>query len=196
MIRIAQERDAEELLRIYSWYVEHTAITFEYDVPSVEKFAGRIRETKTRFPYLVAVREGRIVGYAYAGTFHARPAYDWAVETSIYVDHEQKRTGVGRELYAALEEALRLQHIINLNACIAAPIQEDETLDRNSLSYHEHLGYRFVGEFEKCGYKFDRWYNMVWMEKHIDEHPAHPLPMRPFPETEAELAALLKKRFS
>ena len=169
-IRTAILSDAQALLNIYSPYVEHTAITFEYDVPSVEEFASRIKNTLQKYPYLVAEKNGRLLGYAYASPFHERPAYDWAVETSIYVDQNIKHQGIGRRLHDALETALREQGILNMNACIAYPPKEDEHLDKNSVEFHTHMGYHFVGEFHKCGYKFNRWYNMVWMEKLIGEH--------------------------
>ena len=99
-IRVATEADAEALLVIYAPYVEHTAITFEYTVPTVEEFAGRIRQTLKKYPYLVAERNGEILGYVYVGPFHQREAYGWAVETTIYVQSGSKRFGIGRELYA------------------------------------------------------------------------------------------------
>ena len=169
-IRTATLSDAQALLNIYSPYVEHTAITFEYDVPSVEEFASRIKNTLQKYPYLVAEKNGRLLGYAYASPFHERPAYDWAVETSIYVDQNIKHQGIGRRLHNALEDALRSQGILNMNACIAYPPEEDEYLDKNSVEFHTHMGYRLVGEFYKCGYKCHRWYNMVWMEKLIGNH--------------------------
>lgn len=192
-IRVATEADAEALLAIYAPYVEHTAITFEYTVPTVEEFAGRIRQTLKKYPYLVAERNGEILGYAYAGSFHQREAYGWAVETTIYVQSGSKRFGIGRELYEALERALAMQNIINLNACIAYPETEDEYLTRDSVKFHERMGYRLVGEFHKCGYKFHRWYNMVWMEKHLREHDVNPAPVKRFDEIEMWNAGNMKK---
>ena len=119
---------------------------------------------------LAAEVDGQIAGYAYVGVFHDREAYDWCVETSIYVDQSLKHRGIGRMLHDALETALREQGILNMNACIAYPPKEDEHLDKNSVEFHTHMGYRLVGEFHKCGYKFNHWYNMVWMEKLIGEH--------------------------
>ena len=169
-IRMANPADAQALLNIYAPYVINTAITFEYDVPSVEEFASRIAHTLEKYPYLIAEEGGNILGYAYASPFHDRSAYDWAVETSIYVDQNIKHRGIGRKLHDALESTLREQGILNMNACIAYPPEEDEHLDKNSVEFHAHMGYRLVGEFYKCGYKFNRWYNMVWMEKLIGEH--------------------------
>lgn len=169
-IRMANPADAQALLNIYAPYVINTAITFEYDVPSVEEFASRIAHSLEKYPYLIAEEGGNILVYAYASPFHDRPAYDWAVETSIYVDQNIKHRGIGRKLHDALESTLREQGILNMNACIAYPPEEDEHLDKNSVEFHAHMGYRLVGEFYKCGYKFNRWYNMVWMEKLIGEH--------------------------
>ena len=174
MIRVAKREDAEELLKIYSYYVENTAITFEYDVPSVEEFSDRISNTLKKYPYLVLEEEGKILGYTYARKFKSRAAYDRAVETTIYMDKNLKHKGMGKKLYKALEQALKLQKITNLYACIAYPKEEDEYLTKNSVDYHQHLGYRMVGEFYNCGYKFGRWYNMVWMEKIIAPHKDHP----------------------
>ena len=169
-IRTARLSDAPALLKIYAPYVEKTAITFECTVPDIEEFAARMRATLRRYPYMVAERGGEIVGYAYAGPLGSRAAYDWAVETSIYVDQNKKRMGIGKKLHEALEEELRNRGFLNMNACIAYPPKEDEHLDKNSVEFHTHMGYRLVGEFHKCGYKFNHWYNMVWMEKLIGEH--------------------------
>ena len=106
-IRVASTEDAGELLEIYKPYVEYTAITFEYEVPDIEEFTNRIKNTKKTYPYLVAEYQGEILGYAYAGAFKERAAYDWAVETSIYVRQNQKRMGVGSLLYEKLEEILK-----------------------------------------------------------------------------------------
>ena len=190
-LRIASEGDAAALLAIYAPYVVHTAVTFEYDVPSVQEFAARIASTLVRYPYLVAENAGEIVGYAYAGAFHSRAAYAWDAEVSIYVRGDQRRNGVGRLLYGALEAILISQRVTNLNACIATPQQADETLTLDSIRFHERLGYRLVGEFRQCGYKFGRWYNMAWMEKHIAAHLADQPPFIAFPALRAHAQALL-----
>ncbi len=187
-IRKATPDDAEQLREIYRPYVEKTAITFEYEVPTVENFRSRIGRTLERYPYLAAVRdseEEQIVGYAYTGPFKERAAYDWAAETSVYVAWGCQKMGIGKLLYQALEVASAKQHIINLNACIGVPGEAaggDEYLTDNSEQFHAHMGYRLVGRFHECGYKFGRWYDMVWMEKFLGEHPDRPQPVVPFPE--------------
>ncbi|MBR0237129.1 MAG: N-acetyltransferase [Thermoguttaceae bacterium] len=111
-----------------------------------------------------------IVGYAYAGPFHPRAAFFRSAETSIYVERGFHQRGIGRALYERLESALKQQGILNLNACIAYPDPEDEYLTLDSVRFHERLGYVIVAHFHKCGWKFNRWYDMVWMEKMIGEH--------------------------
>ena len=169
-IRFAQPEDAAALLAIYKPYVEKTAVTFEYDVPTVEEFRARIRKTLQKYPYLVAEDGDRALGYAYAGPFIGRAAADWAVEVSIYVDRDCRGKGAGRALYEALETLLGEMGILNLNASIAVPEEEDEYLSCDSLRFHARLGYAQVGQFHRCGYKFGRWYHLAWMEKHIGEH--------------------------
>ena len=170
-IRKAAVSDAKDILDIYSYYVKNTAITFEYEVPSADEFAGRIRDITKRYPYLLAERDGSIIGYAYAHEFIARKAYDWSAEVTIYVDHNERKTGVGRLLYSELEKCLGAMGVIDLYACIGVPNGEaDEFLDRNSVDFHEHMGYELKGTFPKSGYKFMRWYDMVWLGKTIGEH--------------------------
>lgn len=181
-IIIAEKKDAAQLLAVYAPYVEKTAVSFEYEVPKVQEFERRIASVLEKYPYLAAQREEEIVGYAYAGAFHARKAYQWAAETSIYVREDQRRTGVGKALYQALEKILTMQNILNLNACIAFPEEEDEFLTKNSVRFHECQGYRIVGKFHNCGYKFGRWYHMVWMEKIIGEHMDIPNEVKWFPD--------------
>lgn len=182
-IRMAVPEDAQELLSIYDYYVKETAITFEYETPSVSEFAGRIEKVLEKYPYLVAEADAsydsqdsrkRIVGYAYASDFHVREAYKWCAEMSIYLDHNLRGNGVGRALYNELENRLKNMGMLNLNACIGYPDTEDEHLTFASVRFHEKMGYSMVGEFHKCGFKFDKWYNMVWMEKLVGEHTATP----------------------
>ena len=173
-IRVARESDAAALRDIYAPYVERTAVSFEYEAPDVATFLERIRHVQERYPYLVAEIDGRIVGYAYVSPFKEREAYAWAVETTIYIREGWKGKGCGKQLYLALEKILKKQNIQNLNACIAYTEQEDEHLTNASMEFHSHMGYQLVGTFHKCGYKFGKWYDMIWMEKMIGEHPLKP----------------------
>ena len=188
-IRMAREEDAPVLLDIFRPYVLQTAVAFNYDPPTPEEFRSTMADRLRRYPYLVAQREEELAGYAYASPFKARAAYDWAVETSIYVRQNQKRMGVGSLLYEKLEEILKRQGILNVNACIAYPQEEDPYLTKDSVLFHEKFGYSMVGKFHACGYKFNRWYDMVWMEKMIGEHLEKQPPIVPFSEIEHTLDA-------
>ena len=178
-IRMASAADAGEIREIFAPYVTETAISFEYEVPSAEEMARRIGNTLKKYPYLVALEGGRIVGYSYASAFVGRAAYDWAVETTIYLRRDCRGRGIGRALYLALEDILRKQNILNLNACIAHTPVKDARLDNSSEAFQRHMGYSKVAHFTKCGYKFGRWYDMVWMEKLLGDHPDSPAPVIP-----------------
>ena len=181
-IRTVTAADAAKLLDIYAYYVKYTAVSFEYEVPDITEFEGRIVRTLEKYPYIAAEKDGRLVGYAYAGPFKARAAYGWSVETSIYVDKDERRSRVGSTLLVHLEDILKRQNILNVNACITMPSgSEDEYSSCDSVRFHERMGYRMVGTFTSCGYKFGRWYNMCWMEKMLGKHSAPALPVIPFP---------------
>lgn len=182
MIRFASPADAEQLLAIYSPYVTETAITFEYDVPSLEEFKERIAKIQTFYPYLVYEEDGKILAYAYASSFHPRAAYAWSCEVSIYVAMDTRSKGLGPKLYQVLEGYLSAQGILNCNACIATAPQETPYLSNASQAFHEKLGYRLVGKFHGSGYKFDQWFDMIWMEKCLGEHKQGLEPPRPIHE--------------
>ena len=161
-IRFAKPSDARSLLDIYAPYVENTAITFEYEVPTIENFANRIEKTLEKYPYLVAEEDGVVVGYAYASTYYARAAYDWAVELSVYVSQDALGQGVGTRLYDVLEDLLEQMGYIHFLTCISLP-------NEASLALHRKRGYQQVAHFPKIGYKFNRWHDIVWLQKSLDK---------------------------
>ena len=117
-IRDATLEDAERILEIYDYYVKNTAITFEWVTPSLDEFRDRMKRIMRRYPYLVVLKDGRVEGYAYAGPFVGRAAYDWSCELTVYLDRNARKCGMGKMLYGALENALRDMGIVNLYACI------------------------------------------------------------------------------
>jgi len=169
-IRSANPEDAKELLKIYAYYVTDTAISFETEVPSEEEFKLRIEEVLKSYPFIVACKDDEILGYAYLHSFVGRKAYELSAETTIYLNPDKKKMGIGKKLYSVLEDIAKAQNITNLYSCIGYVDKEDEYLNNNSVQFHEHIGFRMVGKFENCGHKFGRWYHMVWMEKIIGEH--------------------------
>lgn len=181
-VRQAMPSDAPRISEIFAFYVKNTAISFEREVPSAKEFSARIENTLKKYPFFVAEKDNEIVGYTYAGRFKTQAAYDWSVETSIYIKEENKRAGIGTMLYDRLEDALKKQGILNLNACIAYTDVEDAHLTNDSVAFHEKYGYRLVAHFHECGYKFNRWYDMVWMEKMLGEHLPNQPKVKPFCE--------------
>lgn len=177
-LRVATQKDALELLNIYSYYVKNTAVTYEWEIPSLEEFSNRISEKLEKYPYIVAEKQedgkSEIIGYAYASPFRTRAAYAWCVETSIYVKKEFRHCGIGKKLLLKLEELLKNQNVLNIYAGISYNEKEDEYLNYDSINFHTKMGYKKVAHYNKCGYKFGRWYDIVFMEKNIGDHPENP----------------------
>ena len=166
-MREVQISDAERLAEIYSYYVQNTAISFEYEAPSAAEFEKRIRKVKENYPYLACVEDGRIVGYAYASAYSDRSAYAWTATSSIYVDKDFRRMGIGNMLYGELEKRLREQGIVNLLAGVAFCEEEDEYLTHDSCKFHSRVGFEKVAHMKSVGKKFDRWYDLIWMQKKL-----------------------------
>ncbi len=182
--RLATTDDAAELVNIYAPFVKNTAITYEYEVPSVSEFASRIADVLAKFPYIAVLIDGKISGYAYAHAFHPRAAYSWCAEMSIYLANDCHGMGIGRELYGIMETILKKQNILNLYSCVAYTEVEDEYLTQASVHFHEHMGFKICAHLHNCGYKFNRWYDMVYMEKTIGEHISGTPKVIPFPQLE------------
>ena len=175
IIRPVTAADAAELVAIYAPYVLETAVTYEYEVPSVEEFRGRIENTTKNYPYLAAVEEGEILGYAYASSFHPRAAFRWSAEATVYLKKEAHGRGIGRMLYETLEEILKNQNVQTVIALIADPNPE-------SVAFHEKLGYRVAGKLTNCAYKLGEWRGMYYMEKFLGNHEGEHAPFIPYPE--------------
>ena len=159
--------DAERLVEIYAPYITETAVSFEYEVPTVDEFRERIKNIKEKYPYLVCEKDGVVVGYVYASAYSKREAYDWTVATSIYVEKNCRRMGVGSLLYKNLEERLKKMGIENLLAGVAYCEREDEYLTKDSYKFHLREGYVMAGQLKDVGKKFDRYYDLLWMQKKI-----------------------------
>ena len=155
-------QDAAALLDIYRPYIEKTAITFETAVPDVKAYEKRIADIAAQFPYLVLEKDGEIVGYAYAHRQAERAAFDWNAELSIYLKEGFAGRGVGRLLYALLEELLHMQGYVNFFGVITGS-------NAVSIAMHEKMGYRQIAVHEKTGWKFGTWHDTVWMHKRVRE---------------------------
>ncbi len=181
IIRLARLEDMANVQKIYAPYVINTAITFEYDVLSVAEFENRYKTIMQKHPFLVASVNNEIAGYAYADSFIDRQAYDWTAELSVYIKEDMQKKGIGRSLYAELERILRLQNVQICYACIAyTDDKSDPYLNNSSIEFHKKMLYQTIGNFMQCGYKFDRWYHMCYMEKRLIKQSDTPKPFIAF----------------
>lgn len=177
-IRMATVADVPDILAIYAPYVEKTAISFEYTVPTREAFTQRFLGITRQFPWLVWEADGQILGYAYGSLPFERAAYQWSCEASIYLHPDAHRKGIGKQLYAALESLLQQQGYRKVYAIIT-------TANRASVAFHEAVGYRLTATMPDCGYKFGQWHGTLWMEKELnrwENPPQEPIPITALPQ--------------
>lgn len=187
-IRFATEADAAGILAVYAPYIE-TSITFEYDCPSPEEFASRVRDISAGWPYLVCEDAGCIVGYAYAHLARERAAYGWYTELSIYLDRTRTGQGLGTRLYGLLLELLRLQGVKTAMGCVTAPNPASQAL-------HAALGFRLAGTSRNAGYKNGQWHDVLWYEKPLAPYDALPAPVTPIRELDRAAVAELLHKFN
>lgn len=154
--------DAKAISELYAYYVEHTTISFESDAPSVEETKRRIESISKKYPYIVAVNEiNEVIGYAYAKPFGKTAGYKFSVETSIYLTHTYQKGGVGKNLYKKLEAELKRKKINTMIASITAD-------NHSSILFHEKIGFSKGPKLMQVGYKFDKWLDVLWMQKIIE----------------------------
>lgn len=179
-VRMATEDDAEELLSIYSYYVEETAVSFETVTPSVLEFQERIRNIRKDFPYYVAEKDGKILGYAYASKFRTREAYSWSSEFSIYVAKESHRLGIGSLLLDAITETLKRQGIVNLYAVVTDSSEDTCYSPKESLPFHRKNGFNEEFRLSKVGVKFGKWFDIVYLVRRLSENVSNPPKPQPY----------------
>jgi L-amino acid N-acyltransferase YncA len=160
-VRAASERDGAACAAIYAPYVTDTAITFETHPPSPGEMAQRIAAASRSHAWLVLEDQGRVVGYAYGGPFHRRPAYRWACEVSVYLEVGRRRTGGGRMLYDAL-----LARLIDRGFRVAVA---GMTLPNDaSVGLHRAMGFEPVGTYRRIGFKHGTWHDVAWTQRILD----------------------------
>jgi L-amino acid N-acyltransferase YncA len=161
-IRAARAEDAAAIAAIYNHYVLNTIISFEEQAVTDAEMAGRINDVVAGgLPWLVAEREGRVVGYAYASKWRARPAYRFSVEVSAYVDMNATARGIGSRLYEALFANLRERSVHVVIGGIALP-------NEKSVALHEKFGMQKVAHFSEVGYKFGEWRDVGYWQVTLD----------------------------
>lgn len=172
-IRLASVEDAPAILAVYEPYIS-TPITFEETVPSPEEFRSRIAAICEGYPCLVAERDGRVLGYAYAHRQAERAAYGWNAELSVYLAPESRGCGLGRMLYATLIDLVREQGVKAAYALVTVP---------NAASEHLHatFGFQPMGVQQHAGYTCGAWRDVAWLVLPLAEFEADPKPVIPFP---------------
>ena len=166
-IRLATAEDAESIRAIYAPVVAGTAISFEVEPPNAPEMRRRLVETLARTPWLVCAAAGVGVAQEFAGPHRARPAYQWSVDVSVYVDARARRAGVACALYTSLFPLLALQGFCAAYAGITLP-------NPASVGLHESLGFRPVGVYRAVGYKLGAWHDVGWWELALRPRPAEP----------------------
>lgn len=172
VVRPATVEDAAQIAAIYAPFVRDTHTSFESEPPDEAEMRLRITNTLRTHPWLVRARGGEILGYAYAAPYRARPAYQWCVETTVYVKEGLRRGGVGRSLYEALFQVLTQQGFRMAYAAIALP-------NAASAAMHEALGFEAIGVYKAAGYKLGAWRDVGWWQRVIlplDPQPRPPIP--------------------
>jgi L-amino acid N-acyltransferase YncA len=161
-VRDASGRDGAACAAIYAPYVTDTAITFELEPPSAEEMAQRIAAASQRHAWLVLEERGRVVGYAYAGTFNPRAAYRWACEVSVYVELGRRRRGSGRSLYEVLLPRLLERGFRTAAAGMTLP-------NDASVGLHRAMGFEPVGVYRRIGFKHGAWHDVAWTQRILAE---------------------------
>ncbi len=157
MIRSATLEDAEAILAIYAPYILDTAVSFETEVPQLLEFRTRMAKILEKYPWLVSVENGEIVGYAYASAFAERSAYQWSAIVSVYLSQTHTRKGLGKQLYTELLEELRVAGLFQAFGGITLP-------NEASVGLHESFGFKSVGVYSNVGYKFGTWHDVGWWQ--------------------------------
>ncbi|MBV7427462.1 MULTISPECIES: GNAT family N-acetyltransferase [unclassified Acidovorax] len=159
-IRPSRDEDIAAITAIYAHHVLTGTGTFEIDPPTETDMAGRRADVLARnLPYIVAEKDGRVMGFAYANWFKPRPAYRFSAEDSIYVADDARGMGVGRKLLAELAVQAEAAGVRKLLAVIG------DSANLGSIGVHRSLGFTDVGVMRSVGWKFGAWRDIVLMEK-------------------------------
>jgi phosphinothricin acetyltransferase len=162
-LRDATPGDIPAIHAIYAHHVQHGRASFEEVVPTEAEMAQRYAEIRRKgMPYIVAERDGEVLGYAYASSYRTRSAYRYAVEDSIYIDHRRVGEGLGQALLAGLVDRCEKGPWRQLVAVVACTASGEGA---GSLALHERMGFRTVGRLEAVGFKHGQWIDTVLMQR-------------------------------
>ena len=188
-MRFAKMEDLSQILAIYAPYVEETAVSFEYAVPTMEVFRERFLMITAQYPWLVWEEKGEILGYAYGSAPFERAAFSWCAESSIYLRRDQRGKGLGKQLQLALEALLQMQGYRLLYALVT-------TDNPASIAFHEKLGFAHLATVPGCGWKLDAWHGIVWLEKklnNLEKVEKFPVSIGKIVENDQELSSILER---
>lgn len=172
ILRFVRYEDIDEIISLYTPYVLETTVTSEYEVPDREEFRRRIESYTARTPWIVCIIDDVLVGYSYASPHRTRAAYQWSVETSIYVRQGYHKRKIASALYTAVQRILTLQGYYNIFVGITYPNQK-------SLAFHAAMGFEFNGKYHNSMYKFGKWRDVTWMAMQLREWDPEPEPTIP-----------------
>ena len=174
-VRLATIGDGDACAAIYAPYVARTSISFELVPPTGADMAARIARTIERSPWVVVELDGIVRAYAYGTRHRERAAYDWTIETTVYVDEAFRGRALGRAAMRGLIAVLRIQGFHLAVAGVTGP-------NAASVALHRALGFERIGEFEAIGWKFDAWHGVEWFALELSPRDPIPDPVTPLPE--------------
>lgn len=168
VVRLARPDDSGAIAAIYAPYVTATAISFETVAPDAAEIRARMERIAPTHPWIVAVRDAQILGYAYASQHKERAAYRWCVDVAIYLREDAQGKGLGRQLYECLFEMLMVQNFVTAFAGITLPNAASQRL-------HEAMGFLPIGIHRNTGFKFRRWHDVGWWQRPLRPVAADPI---------------------
>ena len=188
-LRMIKEDDIREVLSIYRPYVTNTPISFEYTVPSYRKFTKRVHKITATYPWIVAEINHQIVGYAYTGRFRERAAFAWDAEfqcilMKIFTDRVLDAGFIWRQ-----KKISKLQGIYNIYSLVTSTA-------KNSIGFHEAMGFERAAELKNCGWKFDHWYGLIYFQKKIGDFEKVPEQTIPIEFIEGKTLAEILEKYS
>ncbi len=180
--RLAEEKDVADIHAIYIPFVQDTHVSFEYEIPSQAEIGQRVQKTLQHYPWIVAIEDNQVIGYAYAGSFRYRTAYSWSAESSIYLSPAAQGKGLGKNLYQRLLDLLKLQGFQTVYAGISLP-------NPISQRFHDSMGFDHLQVFQRIGFKKGRWHDVDFWQIVLDQKdddPAMPRGINDLSQAEIE----------
>lgn len=168
-----QSKYTHETLDIYAYYVRNTCITFDLEAPTGKEWEQKLSSIIAKYPCIICLYGETVVGFAYASQLRQKKAYDWSVESTIYIHHDFKQQGIGKKLYSDLFAELEKLNVVNVFACITLP-------NDGSIALHNFFSFKEVGSFQDVGYKHNEWHSVLWMQKTIPQNKENPQPVKFF----------------